>query len=63
MQLQLNGVPIPGTDSLMDSLPGAPQAITSLISNTIINTTGDTPSVLNLVNLDPDRTKFRSQLP
>ncbi|MFB5561943.1 collagen-like protein [Bacillus cereus] len=35
VQLQLNGVPIPGTDSLMQSLPGAPQAITSLLSNTI----------------------------
>ncbi|HHY2657738.1 TPA: hypothetical protein ACV5GZ_004927 [Bacillus thuringiensis] len=58
VQLQLNGVPIPGTDSLMDSLTGAPQAITSLISNTIINTTGDTPSVLNLVNLDPTAQSF-----
>lgn len=49
---------IPGTDSQMQSLPNAPQGITSLISNTIINTTGGAPSVLNLINLEAVTRRF-----
>ncbi|MDK8179891.1 hypothetical protein [Paenibacillus sp. UMB4589-SE434] len=50
--LELNGTLIPGTESQMQSLPGAPQAITSLISNTIINTASGASSILTLVNLE-----------
>ncbi|MFJ7732113.1 hypothetical protein ACIQXF_09490 [Lysinibacillus sp. NPDC097231] len=56
--LTLNGTVIPGTDSQMQSLPNAPQGITSLISNTIINTSGGAPSVLNLVNLEAVTRRF-----
>ncbi|OAB35635.1 hypothetical protein PMSD_13045 [Paenibacillus macquariensis subsp. defensor] len=50
--LQLNGTIIPSTNSQMQSLPGASQGITSLLSNTIINTPAGAPSLLNLVNLE-----------